>query len=901
MYQAIHYDFKDRRYFLRDDTTGWSTFEYKPTFYKLDESGQFMTLDGFRVAPTKFYEKDNPNLYEKDLDKELLVLRDFYYKEDSAPSYQNIIYLDIEIEIGGTLTPKYVKETPTKITSIALINANTKEKMCFIIDEKGVMNGITSENKKIIPCTNEQDLMYKFIKKWEELDPTIVVGYNSDFFDIPYLYYRIRKMLGDAWANRLSPIKKIKESPWKTDSPITIGGVSSLDYMILHKKFIVKEEPSYKLDAIGLKYANLGKIEYEGSLDKLFAEDINKFIDYNIRDVEIIEALEDNLQFINLTILICHLCHTPYEMIYFNTLLNEGAILTYLKRKGIIPNNKPHTINRFIRDFVVGDYVKVGETTEGIVVGHHDGIVEVQLKSGMVKQYPEREAKKYDPSAGGYLKDPVPGLYVNLIDLDFTSLYPSIIKTLNAGLETCVGRIQSSGNYEQNMTLEELKKRDRNEILTVERLNRKTYLLDTNQVTVDRIINYIEKNDMIIAASGAMFSTNKKSIICEVLEDWFDKREYYRDLMKKAGIEKDKVGAKLYKNYQQAFKILQNAMYGTLGVNTWRFADGYKMCSAAITNSGQRLTMGSIDYVNSILNEELGTEKDYIVASDTDSLYIEVDPLLKKRFPEITNREEQIEKIIDISKEIQDKANQQLDYPVKYYFNAKENKYLTLKQEVVVERAYWAGKRRYAMWVVNEQGVPKNDFDIKGMDIMKSNMNPMYKKFAEAFLKDILFGKKKEEMDAKLIEFKKKIKTVPIGDIARPTGVKKIDEYIESEAKGGSIFSTVIKGTPINSKAVIYYNDLLKFKKADKKYSMIVRGDKIKFITLLDNPYKIEVLAFTGNDPDFIVEMLDKYADREEGFNSSILNKLTDLYNNINWIFPSFNENFYRFFKAPTK
>ena len=896
MYQSVFYDYESRSYFLRDDETGWNKFQYSPTYYKIDKNGEYRTLDGFSVSPTKKYDKDNPNLYEKDIDKELLILRDLYYQTDDLPKKHNIVYLDIEIEIGGTLTPQYVRETPTKMTAVALIDGNTKQKICLILDEAGTIENISVEGKQVISCSSEEELLNNFLDIWEHLDPTIVVGYNSDFFDIPYTYYRIRNVLGDAKASRLSPIRKIKENLRNPDNPIKIGGVSCIDYMRLHKKFIVKEEPSYKLNAIGLKYAGLGKIEYSGSLDKLFREDVNKFIDYNIRDVEIIVALEENLQFINLTILISHLCHTPYEMIYFNTLLNEGAILTYLKRKGIIPNNKPHTINRFIRDFVVGDYVKVGETTEGIVVNIGDDDCGVQLKSGIVKYFTKSNIKKYDPSAGGYLKDPVPGLYINLSDLDFTSLYPSIIKTLNAGLETCIGRIQTDDNYAQNNTLEELKQRNLDEQIIVEKLDRKTYKLKEASLRLGDLITFIEENDIAIAASGAMFITHKKSIICEVLEDWFDKREYYRALMKKAGNEGNKDLAKLYKNYQQAFKILQNAVYGTLGVNTWRFADGYKMCSAAITNSGQRLTVNSIDYVNQIINEELETEKDYIVASDTDSLYIEIDPLLKKRYPKITNREEQIEKIIEISQEIQERANENLNYPVNKYFNVKENKYLTLKQEVVVERAYWAGKRRYAMWVVNEQGVPKNDFDIKGLDIMKSNMNPIYKEFAEAFLKDILFGKTKEEMDEKLIDFKKSIKKLPISSIARPTGVNKVNEYVERKPEAGSIFSKIAKGTPINSRSVIYYNDLIKFKNLDKKHSQIVRGDKIKFIALLDNPYKIDVIAFTGEDPAFITEFINTYANREEGFNSSLLNKLVDLYENINWDFPSFNENINRFF-----
>ena len=169
------------------------------------------------------------------------------------------------------------------------------------------MDETTINGKQVIPCKDENTLLRKFLNKWEQMDPTIVVGYNSDFFDIPYLYYRIKKRLNDE-VLRLSPVKKIDENIYNPNSPIKIGLVNSLDYMLLLKKYIMKEEPSYKLGDIGTKYAKLGKIEYNGGLDKLFKEDKEKYVDYNIRDVEIIEALEEKQKFIELTILISHLC-----------------------------------------------------------------------------------------------------------------------------------------------------------------------------------------------------------------------------------------------------------------------------------------------------------------------------------------------------------------------------------------------------------------------------------------------------------------------------------------------------------------------------------------------------------------------------------------------------------------
>jgi DNA polymerase elongation subunit (family B) len=612
MYQSIYYNRLPGEdqwyYYLRDDKKGIHKFQYWPTLYKLDEYGEHETLFGEKCSPISGkYDRKDPTIYEKDIDRELVLLRDLYYKTDKMPEYHNTVYLDIEIEILGALTPFTIREANAEVTAIALIDVSTKEKTCFILDKAGKIEDINQDGKVVISCPDENTLLRKFLLKWEQIDPTIVAGYNSDFFDIPYLYYRIQKRLGDE-VNRLSPIGKITETLSQPNSPIKIGLVSSLDYMLLLRKYIAKEEPSYKLGDIGTKYVNLGKIEYNGNLDTLFREDPIKFIDYNIRDVEIIEALEEKLKFIELTVLISHLCHTPYESIYYNTILNEGAILTYLKRKGIIAPNKPTTTNPTIRELELGDHVihqRGTSTIEGTVYSFEKDNIVVKTMSGKyINRFPKSIRKK-DSYAGGYLLDPIPGLYSDVSDLDFTSLYPSIIKSLNLGVETLVGRIVTKNNYEQYNSLEQLKKLDPEEKLHIQKLVKRSYTLKDAEITAGALIKLIEDNSWTISASGAFYRTDQKSIACEVLEDWFDQREHYRVLKKTAGKAEDWANYKLYDLYQMAFKILQNALYGTYAINSWRFTDGFKVCSAAITNSGQRLVKASIDGINDMIDEYL--------------------------------------------------------------------------------------------------------------------------------------------------------------------------------------------------------------------------------------------------------------------------------------------------------
>jgi DNA polymerase elongation subunit (family B) len=861
MYQSIHYDFRSKTCHLRDDQQGWLSFEYTPTYYKLDPKGQYETLDGKRVSKTYTCDKNDPlTYYEIDIPMETRVLVDAYKDLDDAPKFHNVVFLDIECEIGGALTTDYIKSAPMKITSISLYDVNLKKYYCLILDEKKQLKHVEEENKEIIPCNDEESLLSKFIDIWLVSDPTIISGWNSEFFDIPYLYHRICKTLGEEKAKTLSPlgITSVKDYFNKraqtTESTVTLAGINHLDYMLLHKKFIMKQEPSYKLGDIGEKYVKLGKVEYEGSLDKLFKEDVNKFIEYNLRDVEILIELDKKLQFIDLTTNICHLCHVPYENIYYSTALNEGAILTYLKRKDIVSPNKPTTYNPALKE----------------------------------------ENEEY---AGGYLKDPVPGLYEWVSDLDFTSLYPSIIRNLNMGIETLVGRIQNRDKYDNKWGLGDLKELEPDTDIIIEKVtpDRK---VKVSSIKAKDLIELIEKNKLIIAANGTLFRRDKSSIVVEILNDWFNKRKQYKDLMKEAyKVKKDPVLGEFYNKRQHAFKIKLNDVYGVFAQNGWRYSDGNLFISKAITLTGQRLDQESINFVNGEVTKELGVEKDYVITADTDSLFFELKDLIKKRKPDvnINSREDVVPVALEITKEYQDKTKPFLQDLCKSLFNV-DNEYFELKQEVVLERGYFAGKRRYAQFIVNKEGVPTEELDIKGMDVMKSNMTPLYRKFGEEILLDIMYGKAKKDIDKKIIDFKNTLAALPYKSIAKPTGVRNIRTYIASSPSSGQIFSKLEKKCPINTKAAIYYNDLLRFKKLDKKYSCFTEGDKMYYVQLKDNPYKIEVLGFTGNDPEFINEFIEKFVDKEEGFNSILLNKLQGIYSDLKWSFPSLNAYVNKFF-----
>jgi DNA polymerase elongation subunit (family B) len=862
MYQASYYDHKTYKTYIRDDEHGWEVYDYSPQVYKRVKKpldGALPVLTGGWAIPVDRFQKGNPEFLEQDLNKELALLRDLYYQEDDkVAKYHNITYLDIEIEMGGRLTLEYIKASPMPLTAIALRDMTTDTKTCFIVDDSGEIEEVVQDGKHIIPCKNERELIYKFLDKWEELDPTIVVGYNSEFFDVPYLYFRIKKTLGESEANRLSPIQKVNIYDTPNVLSVRLGGINHLDYMLLHKKYIAKQEPSYKLKDIGLKYAKLEKIEYEGNLNQLFKRDKATFIDYNVRDVEILEALEKNLKFIELTIMISHICNTPYDQIYYNTILGEGAILKHLKREGIVSPNKPTTTN--------------------------------PARKGMEETY-----------AGGYLLDPIPGLYFDVIDLDFTSLYPSIIKSINIGVETLVGRIVVNNTYEQNHSLEKLRERDSKEVITIQRLNKDNYKLETSTIKLGSLIELIEEEQYTISASGAIFRTDEQSVAAKVLEGWFEKREFYRGKKKDAGKKEDWVNFKLYDLFQQAFKILQNAMYGTFAKNVWRYTDGHMICSCAITNSGQRLTTNAIEFVNNKLQKETKAKKPYVIISDTDSVYIELKDIIKYKYGQIDDIQEKNKRILEIANEIQTEANNNLDNVCINLFNIPKNKYFQLKQEVIATTILTTGKRRYGMFITNKEGVNipsdhKDALDLKGLEIMKSNMNPLFKEFGTNFIKDVLFQIPKDELDKKIIVFHKSLKGMDPKVLGKPSGVSYINKCIAGKAEG--IFSPLVKNTKQNSRAAIVYNDLLKFKKLDKKYEGFVEGDRVFIIDLIGNPYKTKVIGLpNAKIPEEIKSFVDEYVDRDAIFESMICKKLRELYSDLRWDFPSLNENVGKFFK----
>ena len=537
------------------EDTGYSKVEWTNQAYiECDEFQSTHTgLNGESLKKVANWKSDNSKLHFHDMTPYQKFLVEKYGINDEPSQTHRELFFDIETEMGDALTEDYIKSAPKKVTSIAWYDKQVDEWAILILDPKSNLKRTKAKTKEIIPCATEEELLLKFLERFREIDPDIVVGWNSDYFDIPYLYYRMCNVLGDDVARYLSPIGYVRETPWFKDQYVQIAGVESLDYMRLHKKFSWKDEPSFKLDAIGEKYAGINKIEYDGNLDKLFEEDPLKFIQYNFRDVEILKVLDEKLEYLSLVKNLAHKGKHNYSEVYANTKTQDGAISAYLLSKKIIPPAK------------------------------------------------DRNPLSKKNYAGGYLFCPKAGIYNYVFDEDLTSLYPSIIMTINIGKETMVGRIIDADDRNNRLGLNDLKCRDPEEELIVENAKR-----SRTKVNAGRLVAMIEQNDLSVSANGVLFNTNRESVLSTILKKWFDERVLYKNEMKKAYKSGNKELGAAFHMKQYTMKILLNSLYGATALGSFRY--GNVILSEAITLSGQRIIQESALAANRHMNRVMKNE-----------------------------------------------------------------------------------------------------------------------------------------------------------------------------------------------------------------------------------------------------------------------------------------------------
>ncbi len=535
MYTNTYYDRRSNKIHLWDDVRGYMSFPYSDYAYEPSQNGEILSIYGDRYTKVANFDRNDETLFEKDVPPITRTLIDMYPDSDLPGGDLNIFTFDIEVEMETGLPDTKVSEN--EITAIGYHTTKQGDYVVLVLDKEGTME-VTQHNKTtVIPFINEKDMLRYFVDEWQRLGIDIVTGWNIDFFDIPYLYNRLVNLFGKDYASSLSPIGIVNYK--ERDETYQIAGIASMDYILLYKKFTFGELPNYRLDTVATKELGRGKIEYDGNLDDLFRTDIKKFIEYNLVDVELVVDLDIKLQLISLARGTCHIGHIGYDDWKFSSIYLEGAMLTHLRRKNLIAPSKKKKKKP-----------KNDENSNG--------------KVGFT---------------GAYVKSPIVGKYEWIYDLDLTSLYPSIIMSLNISPETKVDLIE-----------------DWDYLDYVKAVDKNWKVRSGGEISNQNLKKMLEEENYAIASNGVIYSQNKVGIIPEILSEWFDKRVEFRKKAKEFADAGDESQYNFYNQRQKIQKVLLNSFYGVLGLKSFRLYDLDN--AGAITAVGQVVIKSTADMLN---------------------------------------------------------------------------------------------------------------------------------------------------------------------------------------------------------------------------------------------------------------------------------------------------------------
>ena len=824
MYQNIFYDRRVNKMHIWDDKFGYRTFRYKKYAYVKNRAGTYVSLYGDKLKRINKWDKDQPELFESDVNPEIRVLVDNYTDSDDVSEGHRVMIFDIEVEVTDGFPD--VRRANNKITSIAFNDSILDKYYCYVLDPLSKLKtDVKRANGEIIVSfKDEYDLLNAFFKKYMEIQPTILTGWNIEFFDISYLYNRATQIVSQSVANLLSPISQVHWSDFH--NRYKIAGVNVLDYLALYKRFTFSERPSYRLDAIGEYEVGEKKVEYEGTLNDLYENDLEKFVQYNLQDVKLVKKIDDKLNFIEIARGLAHLGHVPYEDVFMSSRYLEGAILVYLRKNNIVAPNKPK------------NKIKKGD-------------------------------KKF---VGAYVQDPIKGKHNWVYDLDITSMYPSCIMSLNISPETKIGKIEGWNPEE-----------------FLKESNKKTYSITQGEKLLGRFTevelkNFLDSKNVGVATNGVMYRTDKDGLLSALLRKWFDERVEYRKLSRKFHEEDDKEKSDYFDRRQYLQKVLLNSLYGVLGLPVFRFYDVDN--AEAVTYTGQSLIKFTKKIANNYYNKELGDAENHCIYIDTDSVFYSATPLVKKRYPDldIRNEDKMSKAILQIANEVQIYLNGSYNYFAKKFCNLDKHRF-DIKQEVIAKSGLFVTKKRYGLKIINDNGKKVDKMMVKGLDTVRSSFPIAMREMLSKVLEDILMDVPKDKLDKFILNFKNSMKLMDFDKIAMPTSVKGIKKYRDSE---GGIFHTYKLGTPVHVKSSLFYNDLLKYFKITKKYSPIYNGEKIKWVYLKNNPIGLETVAYKGHeDPPQILDFIRQHINPDKIYKQALHKKIMMLYEALGWDQPT--------------
>jgi DNA polymerase elongation subunit (family B) len=725
------------------------------------------------------------------------------YSEDEIKFDINKIKLStIDIEVASENGFPDVESAAEEILLITVQDYSTKQIYTWGLGK--FQNN--QANVRYRAFSTEYDLLNDFIHWWMDNTPEVVTGWNSKLYDIPYIVRRLDRVLGEKLMKRMSPWGLVTEDETYISGRkyicYDIGGISQLDYLDLYKKFTYKAQESYRLDYIAEVELGQNKLDHSefDTFKDFYTKGWQKFVEYNIIDVELVDRMEDKMKLIELALTMAYDAKANYEDVFSQVRMWDTIIYNYLKKRNIVIP-------------------------------------------------PKEKSDKDSKYEGAYVKEPIPGMYDWVVSFDLNSLYPHLIMQYNISPETLID--------ERHPT-----------------------------VTVDKILNkeltFEMYKDYAICANGAMYRRDVRGFLPELMEKIYNERVIFKKKMliaeqqyeKKKTKELEKEIARC-NNIQMARKIQLNSAYGAIGNQYFRY---FKLANAeAITLSGKVSIQWIMSKMNSYLNKILKSGNvDYVIASDTDSLYINMGPLVESVFKGREKTTQSIVSFLDKVCQVEFEKYIESSYQeLADYVNAYDQK-MVMKRECIAERGIWTAKKRYILSVWDSEGVRYEEpkLKIKGIEAIKSSTPAPCRKMLKDSFKILMSGEE-EDMISFIDKCRIEFKSLPPEQIAFPKSASDIRKYYSPS----TIYSFK---TPFHVRGALLFNHYIKEKNLTNKYSLINNGEKIKYLYLkTPNIIRENVISFIQEFPKELG--LDKYIDYELQFEKSFVDPLKSVLNVIGW------------------